>query len=261
MRRSRFVLLTGALAAAPGAAGLPGPPPPLVARAEGPRERPAFFQGEVTAVDGRSITVRGWDLRTAGRTRSDSDEYGMYRTESGDPLVVTVGGRSIACAHLLLTRDVLTLTLPGGEVARFHRADQPDRRFPADEVLAAGGFDRREPPAATYRLGDVRVGDFVTVLLRPVGDEDVCRGVCIYRRPGGRVPPAPGEAPDARNPHHEWANAWQDFEEQEIPLPAKYDPVQRRRRQRETLELVRSQAARERVAPPPREVKPKPPGS
>jgi len=51
--------------------------------------------------------------------------------------------------------------------------------------------------------------------------------VCIYRRPGGRVPPAPDESPDQAYRWHERMNADQDLEEKGIPLPSKYAPVKR----------------------------------
>lgn len=68
----------------------------------------------------------------------------------------------------------------------------------------------------------------------------------IWRRPGGRVPPPPGDplALRKRGPTdpplpYERANATQDWEEKGIPIPMRFLSPQERR---------------ERTAPPPREV-------
>lgn len=139
------------------------------------------------------------------------------------------------------------------------------RRYRAAGPLAAGRWDPAESRGDTYRLADVRVGDRVYLRIAPDGDEDVCRAVSILRRPGGRVPPAPGEPADAAVKHHEVVNARQDHEEFGDPLPEFLDPEKRKERaarnQRETEEIRRQEAARllrDRTAPPPREVPPKP---
>lgn len=92
-------------------------------------------------------------------------------------------------------------------------------------------------------------------------DKPVCWAICIERRPGGRVPEAPGQEPDDNNKHHECMNAHQDWEERGIPLPDKYNPAVglargAALRQAVLAERAAKQAARERVAPPPREATP-----
>ncbi|MBX9627029.1 MAG: hypothetical protein K2X82_24720 [Gemmataceae bacterium] len=226
------------------------PPPRLAARAPAAArpEIPGTVQGVVTAADADSVTIRGFDLR-------------YFDTRRRDLLLVSVGGRGpYLCTKVGRARDrvALALTLPGGEVMTFRRADMPARRF------VAGDGPDPIPGWASYRPADVRVGDEVTLWLDPNGPDGEFRGIQIERRPGGRVPPAPGEDPDTRNPWHDYANAWQDWEERGIPLPEKYDPAVARemiRRNREAgRQFFEEQAARERTAPPPRLAKPKPPG-
>ncbi|MBX9627779.1 MAG: hypothetical protein K2X82_28535 [Gemmataceae bacterium] len=235
--------------------GLGGPPavaPPPRPAAEPVGRRPdrrTTVEGVVTAVDGTSVTIRGFDLRY-----TDIGRRNLF--------LVSVGGRPpVLCVKVEQTRHVLALTLPTGEVMYVQRAALPARRFPVDRVLAAGGFHEEEMLGSTYRLADVRVGDEVTLWLQRDGPEGVCRAVQIERRPGGRVPPAPGERPDDPDPYHAWVNAYQDWEERGIPLPDKYDPAKlSEQAQRVGLQLRAAQAARERLAPPPRLAKPKPPG-
>ncbi|MBX9580115.1 MAG: hypothetical protein K2X87_07380 [Gemmataceae bacterium] len=222
------------------------PPPRECARPAGEVQlrRSGTVGGVVTAVDAGSVSIRGFDLR-----------YGDIRRQ--DLRLVSVGGRPpILCTRDEETRHRLTLTLPNGEVATFRRDDMPAVRF------AASGGDPPSP-AASYRPADVRVGDEVTLWLDRDAPDGFFRGVQIERRPGGRVPPAPGEDPDSGYPWHEYANAMQDWEERGVPLPDKYDPVKLRRMLAANREVVRryqaKQAALERLAPPPREVPPKPP--
>jgi hypothetical protein len=117
------------------------------------------------------------------------------------------------------------------------------RRFAFSPHLAAGGVwpgwswdTNQHPPVsiahppglpAQYRARDVQVGDVVAIEHSRVDGVDTCDDVCIYRRPGGRVPPAPDESPDQGYRWHERMNAYQDLEEKGIPLPAKYAPVKR----------------------------------
>ena len=112
-----------------------------------------------------------------------------------------------------LTRDTITLRLVTGKL----------RSFPVGMVLRSGRYYEGEDPAA-YRLADVKVGDLVRISCPELNGELRCETICIHRRPGGRVPPCPGEKPDTYLKWHERANAYQDFEEKGIPLPAKFDP-------------------------------------
>jgi len=112
-----------------------------------------------------------------------------------------------------LTRETITLHLVTGKL----------RLFPLGMVLKSGQYYEGEHPDR-YRLADVKVGDQVTISCLELNGELRCETICIRRRPGGRVPPCPDEKPDTYLKWHERANAYQDFEEKGIPLPAKFDP-------------------------------------
>lgn len=135
---------------------------------------------------------------------------------------------------LEVTRDSITI--------RPDRGGLP-RRFAASAILAAGDYRRDVNPPCMYKLADVTVGDYVGIDYDRIDGVDVCYAVGIRRRPGGRIPPG-HYPPDLKDPPHERAQAYQDFEEQGIPLPAKYQPVP---------PLL---APRVPVAPMPRAVKP-----
>ena len=80
----------------------------------------------------------------------------------------------------------------------------------------------------SYQPSDVRVGDVVWLDYYHTNGQDLCREFIIYRRPGGKIPPWPGDAelkttPEAR--HHARVQAYQDWEEKGTPIPARYQPV------------------------------------
>ena len=241
---------------------LPAAPPPR----EAPPAAPPKWQfhspaGEVTAVDDRSITVRGFSFRRSGVTANwASDLLCTEMVESGNPVVVEFPDQTLLCNRFHITRTRLTLTLLTGEDMPIRREDQPARRFPVDPASPAGGF--RAEADRSYRLADVRVGDEVSLSNKLVDGVWVCREILIRRRPGGRVPPMPGEGPNPRaGPYHERMNAYQDYEDFGTPLPAKYDPAVGAAEARAMQQwLDQKRAAEERTAPEPREVtaKPKP---
>lgn len=101
---------------------------------------------------------------------------------------------------------------------------QPPKTFRVSEALAAGKFDSGGGSAFSYRLSDVRVGDRVCIWYNRVDGVDICERISIDRRPGGRIPPAPGQRSEDPIQWHEWMNAQQDFEEKGIPIPDKYLP-------------------------------------
>lgn len=93
--------------------------------------------------------------------------------------------------------------------------------FGLSDTLRSGGFlNALNLRRYSYRLADVAVGDRVLIRYDRVGGDDYCWGICIERRPGGRVPPAQRDLPGGR-PWHEVMNAQQDFEEKGIPLPSR----------------------------------------
>jgi hypothetical protein len=209
----------------------------------------------VTATDEASVTVRGFDLRYTSTGRRNVR------------LVSVGGGPFLLYTTIKEDRHQLTVTLANGDVATFRREDMPAVRFTASPGLLDGS--RVFSAAHSYRPADVRVGDEVHLVFftDPAGDEEVFWGMQIERRPGGRVPPAPGEEPNARNPWHERANAYQDWEERGIPLPDKYDPNKFRERMRQNAAAIQRfeaeqaarEAARERLFQMVRDMKAKPP--
>jgi hypothetical protein len=81
---------------------------------------------------------------------------------------------------------------------------QPPREFIGCAELASGKFKptRFAGTEATYRLADVKVGDHVVVGYLRLNGVDIAEDICIYRRPGGEIPPAPGEDPKEPNKWH-----------------------------------------------------------
>src|SRR5438477_465783 len=79
----------------------------------------------------------------------------------------------------------------------------------------------------------------------------------VAPRPGGFVPPAPG---DNLNSYHDRMNAWQAFEEKGIPLPPQYDPAVQQLKAEERWREEKAYRARrawleDHTAPPPRGVR------
>lgn len=272
MRGTTFAALTAGLGVAAGLAAATNlfprpadPPEPVAPQTEYPLGQ---FSGKVVAVDERAVTVRGF----AG-VGVDGGPEAQYEVDPARGRSVTTGpavrvrfpDRAVTCIRAECTRDRLTLTLADGRVEVHLRADQPLRKFPAAGPLAEGRYVRTGLAARTYRLADVRAGDEVSITCERVDGVDHCATIQIERRPGGRVPVAPGQKPGDRDVWHEQANAYQDFEERGIPLPEKYDPeVHRREGQLKRAKMMaRLEAERqrdaERTAPPPREVPPKTP--
>lgn len=232
--RSGFSLAGLVVAVAAAAGGdpprVPFPPPD--------RPQEASASGEVTAVDTESITVRGFDvgLVADGDERYTTHQSADRRVRVNDgPHVAWFGQaglfgketRKLRVVRSEATADTLTLyPADGGKPEVLKLADQPERKFLAVGPLAEGGYKKTETPANTYRLADVRVGDRVKVSGIRRGAGEYAETVMIRRRPGGRVPEAPGEAtaplPDWHPRWHERMNAEQDLEERGIPLPKGY---------------------------------------
>lgn len=178
-----------------------------------------------------------------------AEPVGWYR---GDVVGIDARGVTIhGCEHMQ----------PGDEFVM--------RWFRIGPVLAGGGFDPAEMAPLTYQWSEIRVGDRVQIRVQEDEANDICLAIGILRRPGGRVPPAPGQDPRDENQWHASANAHQDHDLLGLPLPPKYDANYQRllsqEAQREADMLVALRAAeraaearRDRVAPPPRPAEPKP---
>lgn len=234
----------------------PVAPPPRAAVAAGPRYD--SLAGEVTAVDGESVTVRGFAATLRGVTGSFGD--GADYTESGTPLVVELRNpdRTVVCNRVRVTRTVLTFTLPTGETTTLHRHDEKPRRFVAGPVVAGAAPPEPGLSGRTYLLADIRVGDEVSVLARLADSGYAVESLLISRRPGGRVPWAPWDEPDEPRPYSERMNEQQALEEFGTPLPTEEE---QRARYRQRYLARKARLAKERAeqaAPMPREAKPKP---
>ncbi len=105
---------------------------------------------------------------------------------------------------------------------------RPPITLKLSKTLSSGEYSMQAGIAGSYRIKDVKVGDQVVLSISHVNKEVTCTTICIQRRPGGKVPPAPGDS--SRNPHpwHERCNALQDLELKGSPFPekkhAKTDP-------------------------------------
>lgn len=118
-----------------------------------------------------------------------------------------------------------------GKVLETHLSDRKDgwhpKAFLLGESLRNGKYPRIAEVSHTYRVQDVKVGDWVRINFDRCKGIDICQCICVHRRPGAKVPPAPGEAAEARFKYHEQANADQAWEEQGLPYPERYQPVVR----------------------------------
>jgi hypothetical protein len=98
------------------------------------------------------------------------------------------------------------------------------KRFPASGPLAGGKYGQRLGYPSMYRLADIRVGDKVDIFCERINGVYYCTHICILGRPGGKIPPSPGEPADIIYKWHERRQAYQDWEEKGIPIPDKYHP-------------------------------------
>jgi hypothetical protein len=112
-----------------------------------------------------------------------------------------------------------TLTVKGDGVGK-GKIIQGEYRFAASDYIRTGIGEPLH--ALAYRLIDLQRGDRVFVKYDRVRGLDTCTTLAIQRRPGGRVPPNPGEPVNRRNRYHDFANAKQDFEEKGIPIPQRF---------------------------------------
>jgi len=143
--------------------------------------------------------------------------------------------------------------------------DEKPKKFAVSETLAAGkpGIEPRllpgrpaPPPGARnptmpedmYRLTDVKVGDCVGIVYSRVAGVDICDHIRISRRPDGEVPPLPKEAEDLRDDREVWKARHPGKPLPERLAKSRYVPYH---------EWINGYWAK--VAPMPREVKPKAP--
>ena len=116
----------------------------------------------------------------------------------------------------------MEVRLPTGETKVF--PPRPPKTFVLSALLAAGRASDSLGASHAYRFADVKVGDQVRIDCSRVDGLDFCDHICIDRRSGGRVPPAPGDDHDTRFQWHNRCNALQDWEEFRIPVPDEFHP-------------------------------------
>jgi len=186
---------------------------------------PRHSTGVVTDVTKSSITIQGIFATVSSIQNMRRDERRVIFFE-GNPLEININGHSIAAVSAISTWETLTLTDASNAITTFRRVDQPLWRLEASGGLAAREISpcidgRMVPSSETYRLSDVRVGDIVSLTVNRENRTNICDTVCIMRRPGGRVPPAPGEPADEPRKFHEGMQALQDQEEKGTVIPRK----------------------------------------
>lgn len=248
------MLLIALAGPSPGLDLLPGPPhlapPPRI------RPRLSIYAGRVIDLEPDHVTIRHLDP-SVNRGVDGYDWTGTVWTYNGhQPLSVwepdSPRGRRWV-RKLVLARDYFIETDFWGRIRTVRRGDEPPRRFWVGAELEDGSYRTTMGAKFTYRLKDVRVGDEVLLWMEHGRHyTDLCANICIRRRPGGRVPQAPGEEPGEERPHHERMQAAQDWEEHGMPFPAKF-----RSSHEEMLEAIRAG----HTAPPPRVAKPRQPAN
>ena len=186
-----------------------------------PPPRPVIFcpecGGFVIEVTKSSISIQGMWATIFGTKYSRWDERRRIHYE-GDLLSITINGRKITGVSAIWSWESLSVTDAAGMTTIFRRVDQPIWRFEASGQLLI----RELSPFAdgnmvagsdTYRLSDVHIGDIVSLVSRREEGINICDTICIMRRPGGQVPPAPGEPLDRRTRFHRNMQEAQDREE------------------------------------------------
>ena len=227
------------------------------ARPTAPPPRPLWHLpgcwGRVLAVGPDEIVLQCLIVGMRNPGRVESDWTGTVVTHTGWPVDLwepwSHRGRRNA-VRFTRTRGGFTETDWWGRTRTVRRADEPPRRFWVGTELEDGKYRPWLGADYSYRLADVREGDEVRLRLDSGPHySNLCVGISIVRRPGGIIPPAPGENPGWDLPHHERMQAYQDWEERGAPVPEKYMSSFYRERA--------EQRQRERTAPPPREARPR----
>lgn len=149
------------------------------------------------------------------------------------PIVESVGDfEGLVLAKSKDTITLLALYIDADETRgkeKYRPVGEPSRVFQLSAALAAGKEPVHHPPvlpggidcSERYTRDHVQLGDIVKLICERVDGKEECGFISILRRPGGRVPIAPGENIKSA-PHHDRMNAYQDFEDKDIPLPKRY---------------------------------------
>ena len=201
-----------------------------------PRERYPFSQnhGFVTSIEKDHIRVQGFDIRIKGSSRTELTLRGRRLVEVKTGPDMTILG-SFPTMHGIRSETdrstFLKVTHSDGSETELRVCEQPHRKYLLSDVLRAGYPGVGRGTLETYRITDVRIGDEIEMSVQDnLFADPVCDAILICARPGGKVPPSPGEAefrkdhPSSRPLWHERRNAQQDWEERGIPLPYEFHP-------------------------------------
>lgn len=210
------------------AAGRPTPGPVSARYADG---------GVVTAVNARSVTIRGignCGLGNAKLADQGGTDYACrwIRMDPTKPIRLVFPGWEIDLDRYQATRDGAVATLLTGEEVVLLTADQPTRTYPAAQRLQDGSlpYPRLTLRKHVHLLSDVRVGDRVGLELDGPLWKEECVTVQIHRRPGWRVP-YPGHRDDQVVLEVvDEANAHQAHEDFGTPIPDQFRPDRHIRR-------------------------------
>jgi hypothetical protein len=137
--------------------------------------------------------------------------------QSDDGTVVAIGKNTVTLRPGPCT---ITKCAPGPDgrlvtVRKWEYQELPPVEFQLAGLLAEGKYSKMV--SHSYPIADVRVGDKVSIQYTRRFGVYHCEMIIIHRRPGGKVPPAPGDDPTSRQRWHEQCNAHQFVEETLFP--------------------------------------------
>jgi hypothetical protein len=174
--------------------------------------------------------------------RADLTPWGLPAADPKQPDTLNYSERSTNGYVWSITKDSVTLYWPERTVLRLRHDPLTGERlemsggayaaiapktFVLSKELAEGRYGTTGGDSATYRIADVRVGDRIGVYYDRRDGVDICRAICIGRRPDGLFPPAPGMKFTDKNEEarfYERQKAWQDWEKYRTPFPPGHLP-------------------------------------
>ena len=112
----------------------------------------------------------------------------------------------------------------GRDITKKRHDETKSLRITAEGTIPGGNPKGDGLFLSTYRLSDLKIGDVVSIETGINTDtkEEWTIEIWLYRRPGGIIPPRPGEVRSDLNGWHMRMQAEQDWEEKGIPIPAQF---------------------------------------
>lgn len=119
--------------------------------------------GTVTAIDGSSITIQGYNILVKGATQSKLgwEERRRTVTQTGNPLIITGSFPPMTGVRLFSDARGTIITHADETTTEIRMSEQPHRRYLVSDALKAGWYGEGAGGSYTYRLADVLVGDVV----------------------------------------------------------------------------------------------------